>query len=245
MPGMRRRFFPGVLIALVLGAATTVVVSWAFSRRTLVGGRQSWWAHRERTGAEGAGYLLVTESRRFGTRSTMAQAANPGWGDGGTYAMVKQSPTPGIAERYPSRDLRPIAVPWVYSGRPWPGADTAYTVSVHSYGWPLPALAAVQEYGGWTGETWKHVLRFGPPRASLSDPRGFPTRILPIGFAVNTLAAVALWHLALFMPPLIRRGVRRRRGRCIACGYDLRGTVTDPCPECGAGPEATVTGAAG
>ena len=31
------------------------------------------------------------------------------------------------------------------------------------------------------------------------------------------------------------RLVRRMRGRCEHCGYDLRGTPRGPCPECGLG----------
>ena len=31
---------------------------------------------------------------------------------------------------------------------------------------------------------------------------------------------------------------RRRRGLCVACGYDLRGNVSGACPECGTPHEA-------
>jgi hypothetical protein len=30
-----------------------------------------------------------------------------------------------------------------------------------------------------------------------------------------------------------RRGPRRRAGRCLTCGYSLRGNVSGVCPECG------------
>jgi hypothetical protein len=32
----------------------------------------------------------------------------------------------------------------------------------------------------------------------------------------------------------IRRWHRRRRGSCVACGYNLTGNVSGVCPECGA-----------
>ncbi len=36
----------------------------------------------------------------------------------------------------------------------------------------------------------------------------------------------------LVVPPVLRRRKRARRGKCLHCGYDLRGS-TERCPECG------------
>ena len=55
------------------------------------------------------------------------------------------------------------------------------------------------------------------------------------GFAINTIFyAVILWLLTLG-PFTARRMIRRKRGRCIKCGYDLRGNFGGGggCPECG------------
>jgi hypothetical protein len=62
-------------------------------------------------------------------------------------------------------------------------------------------------------------------------------------------AVVPYWFLALLtqVAPVrrwlrCRRAARRaRRGQCVGCGYDLRGTVGGPCPECGAAAEARAT----
>jgi hypothetical protein len=51
------------------------------------------------------------------------------------------------------------------------------------------------------------------------------------GFLVDT----AFWGGAAFVvwsvPGFVRRGARRRRGRCVRCGYELKGLAV--CPECG------------
>ena len=54
-------------------------------------------------------------------------------------------------------------------------------------------------------------------------------------------ASVPVWWLLVPATPLpaiwlrgrVRRAVRRRRGLCPACGYDLRATTDARCPECG------------
>ena len=47
------------------------------------------------------------------------------------------------------------------------------------------------------------------------------------------LLVFSIWPvLAVCFGP-VRRYRRRRRGRCVTCGYDLRGNVSGRCPECG------------
>jgi hypothetical protein len=46
------------------------------------------------------------------------------------------------------------------------------------------------------------------------------------------MAAAAGVVPALWISAVVRRIHRRRQGRCMACGYDLRAS-TDRCPECG------------
>ncbi len=45
--------------------------------------------------------------------------------------------------------------------------------------------------------------------------------------------------IATIAVPLVRQRLRAKRGRCLACGYDLRGNLEHGCPECGWRREAT------
>jgi hypothetical protein len=69
-----------------------------------------------------------------------------------------------------------------------------------------------------------------PPKNTTT---GLPVPILPLwsGLAINTLIYGAPVWLLLAVPGMLRRRKRRKQGRCLRCGYDLRGMT--PCPECG------------
>ena len=69
-----------------------------------------------------------------------------------------------------------------------------------------------------------------------SDLRAWLLPLYPIwtGFAINTIFYAALLWLLTLCPFTVRRLIRIKRGHCIKCGYDLRGTDHEKCPECGA-----------
>ena len=109
-------------------------------------------------------------------------------------------------------------------------------------GWPLRAMM-------WRADKkWDHSTRTTLPVTvehglDLSHLGGWPEirKALPLkpiwpGFAINTIFyASLLWLLALG-PFTAHRIMRRKRGRCIECGYDLRGHSGgggEACPECG------------
>ena len=66
-----------------------------------------------------------------------------------------------------------------------------------------------------------------------SEIRALP--LLPIwsGFLFNTCFYTGLLWACFIGPFAIRRKIRRKRGLCLKCGYDLQGVDHTHCPECG------------
>ena len=61
-----------------------------------------------------------------------------------------------------------------------------------------------------------------------------PLRPLWLAFAVNSLFYAIVAGSVLASIVALRRVIRRKRGLCVACGYDLSHAEHDVCPECGA-----------
>jgi len=109
-----------------------------------------------------------------------------------------------------------------------------------AYGWPMLSL-------------WYEAIDFDDELVKVGCFQlGAPddlSRCLPFqpiwpGFVIDTLFYAATWFGVFFGFASAKRAIRRKRGRCPRCGYDLRGGVrveppaTSPgCPECGWGRE--------
>ncbi len=106
-------------------------------------------------------------------------------------------------------------------------------------GWPLRAV----EGASWraAGTPTAGTPKVTPDALVVLPANGLKILLRPVwpGFAINTLLyAGVLWLLTLGSFTA-RRIIRRRRGLCIKCGYDLRGTEHAKCPECGWGREGS------
>ncbi|UYV12611.1 MAG: hypothetical protein NCW75_15125 [Phycisphaera sp.] len=128
--------------------------------------------------------------------------------------------------------------------------DTFETLEWFEAGVPVPAMRVVSHDARSVGRgTAPEPL--GSPRLSLGhglelwrDPTAtthnldrFALPLLPLwpGFLLNTLFYAVLTFALVRTPRVLRRALRRRRGRCVGCGYDRDGLDTDAaCPECGA-----------
>ncbi len=129
------------------------------------------------------------------------------------------------------------------------GALSAATIVVRDRsGWPLRALQGEQwllkseDYPDVPARRWFFESRFAIAKVRVIDSwKGRMIKddrllaYLPIwpGFAVNTLFYATLLWVLISGPFALRRLIRRRRGRCPDCGYDLHQLEDEACPECG------------
>ncbi len=122
------------------------------------------------------------------------------------------------------------------------GRPSLYGLSVILLGVPFRTLECqfqMQIYEPYRRIDTMIAAIYSPEIISSSGSMGcIPLRPIFPGFAINTVVyAVILWML-WSSPFKVRRMIRNKRGRCIKCGYDLRGTSEGGCPECGWGREA-------
>ncbi len=62
-----------------------------------------------------------------------------------------------------------------------------------------------------------------------------PLQVLWRGFVADSLLYAVGWFVPIGGIALARLGLRRCRGKCAKCGYDLRGDFSTGCSECGWG----------
>ena len=148
-----------------------------------------------------------------------------------------------------SRSRFPPEGPGGFSGGLYPAEFLRHT----SAGWPLLSLDGeewiasyevrwewMKDGSAWNTEPydtkWVRYVEVPVDQYGLGlmpMPRPIPFRPVWPGYAINTIFyAAILWMLTLG-PSTARRIIRRKRGHCIKCGYDLRGAGHEVCPECG------------
>jgi len=219
-----------LLLSTVLGVATTVGVAW------------------------GLAWLAV-----WGPPSDSQNFADPRYAD--LWTEARPAGAPEVPASW-TKDSDTFVIMWtgITSSRGEAEQIDLWTLFWIESGWPAPAL----EGGEWrverTQRSFAHTAKWIIGSAGSFYPIGYPAgntsalRLLPLrpifpGFLVNTLFYAAIWFGIFFGVAALRRAIRRGRGRCVKCGYDLRGHhsphphpqplsrgergVQVGCPECG------------
>jgi hypothetical protein len=138
---------------------------------------------------------------------------------------------------------------WAASARPDGESPEREVVCrmVDARGWPMLALRSNLDWS-FAGHCGPSVLTLGQVvtvsggyvpardrnRSALDIEWAQVVPLAPIwpGFLVNTLFYGAVLWLVISGPLILRRFIRRKRGCCPPCGYDLRGALDAGCPEC-------------
>ncbi len=153
-------------------------------------------------------------------------------------------PTPeSIAARWERAEL----LPWSIGRKPWPVVPSRESIWAKAAGWPFRCFVCntrTQNAPDFRSHTWSArggIILGSPTRPGWADwPPQFPI-IIPLRpmwpeLLANTLmyaAAFALGAISIRTLATVRGRRRRERGLCPRCGYDLRGTAAERCPECG------------
>lgn len=120
---------------------------------------------------------------------------------------------------------------------PEPPEEPAIRRTTHTAAAGRPFLA-LRSYTTTTYENNQPARTESFGQIRVGNDRALP--YLPIfpGFLFSSLLYAAPWWLLLLTPGVVKRWRRRRRGRCIECGYELAGLAVEDgartCPECGA-----------
>ncbi len=222
---MKRRLTK-LVVFLLLGAVVNVAVAWGLAVRPYSGASFSSWPSDgyEWTSPDGFDTYIW---KRTGEWRVSQDRMNK--------TVFRLGPAPPKLNDSQYLDLIPdwsaFAEPEV---RARPDADR---FEEQASGWPLLCLrldgplfwfvnghaSPYSEMSGrlelpWFEPPWRNVVPYHP--------------IWP-GFAINTTLYASVLLLLALVPFTARRMIRRKRGHCIKCGYDLRGEPDAGCPECG------------
>jgi hypothetical protein len=220
MMGMKRCIFI-ILAFLILGAVVNIAVAWG-SAMTIDVWSDIW---RQRQGVSSDQYPcwgLVVIRRATATyvfRSAISDPQTHGVG----WDHRLSAPWWSRARNTPTNEPVDSFVGYAEDARGWPficvSSSMDATLSSRTWCWTYGNVSWGIPLGGGQG-----------PDAM---PRSLPCRPAWAGFAVKTLFyATILWLLPTGLLAF-RRRLRRKRGRCPKCGYDLRGDLDAGCPECG------------
>jgi len=213
----RRRRVLSLLLVVLLAVATTLVTAPAMHEIVSPPGGVVFIPR-----LNGALTVMTWYDRRGFSRIELRLLGGPrtGWTSDriiGEYAG--QSLPPGAPADFPD---------WL----PWDVMREAHADAVvaSAVGWPARSLTVHRSLpAAQAGAISSAALRF----TSVTNWRNGGVRVRWRGFIANTATFGALWALVLVVPREARVRLRKRRGHCPECGYDLLHDFKSGCPECG------------
>ncbi len=134
---------------------------------------------------------------------------------------------------------------------PREGPPESRCLSIVGAGWPMVCLRAEcvglghdqpPPSRGWHSGLGPQWIEWQPWHGAIGADDAAPTNpsfqsVLPIGIVWPGLIVNVMFWSVIWASPMLffasRRAIRKRRGRCPACGYDLRRDIDAGCPECG------------
>lgn len=172
--------------------------------------------------------------------SRVPTATKPSWTNG-YWLDLNAGETPMFNAEPPAQRLPNPAPPWSHlstiSEDPeydyYPSAGGVECIEGAS-GWPMRSASYFAEFPPPSDCVIREGLLIEGVGGDVMLPRVIPLRIYWPGALANTLIYAAALLVPFTVVPVLRRHLRRRRGHCPACNYDLRATTTGVCPECGA-----------
>ncbi|MFG0251546.1 MAG: ankyrin repeat domain-containing protein [Phycisphaerales bacterium JB038] len=248
---MRRVVCFGILL-VVLSLATTVAAAWVFASFEVHGnpphrlvtlsserGRETnSWSVRQWCGRGTRFYLRepMSEIRRAELPRAwrcLPQLDVPGWSVASTPAGPQDKTVLEDLRGWPFLSLR---CRWELPSR---GLPDYFTVpeEVLTGGIVITPFAPDWLYGDFVpipADSRRAIIDIELWNAT--EHRALPCIPLWRGVILSTLTYSLAWIPIIFLlsfPGTLRRGLRRRRSRCIHCGYSLRSIDSLCCPECG------------
>lgn len=235
-PGLSHplRLAATIAICVMLGAITTVVVTWGLAVFLPFESVKSSTAFR---------------TAKFGGTELKAGFMVFRYQRSGYLAVHPMTPVPvahGNPEDHESepstRDLTPD---WAR------GSVEAYwskyrvnSIVLESFGWPCPAAFSQVSFTFSPGVSPSPTVDDGSgfivqrvtrtrPVFNVAYPAVLPVRPIWRGLAIDVTAYAATWMLILVGLGVAKRAIRIHRGLCPRCAYNLKDQPTPGCPECG------------
>lgn len=219
-----KRTLVTVGLVVVIGWVASVIVAWSCALWAPM------WASRTLSDDQTVAVLRAhTQAYESPSDPQGIRQSGPGWAlTLAVDARVAPPPRPS-ASGTPRAPARSVTV-----FNPVPLSPDDRTVQLFTAGWPSMCVTGARRTVG--GETGQSGI-VSPPRF-IEQLNVKPLRMIPfgprwVGLATNTILYAAVIWLAAPGPFALRRVLRRRRGLCVFCGYNLVHAANATCPECG------------